>query len=90
MPVILHTLIGGNVDRRTQTQELIPGTPAFGNDGSAWIYVGPATAAVAANATAATVTGTFSINATAGGSYKVTTAFAVGDYGWARKTTSPL
>lgn len=86
----LLPIIGANADRRTQTPEFKPGTPALSTDNTTFVYVGPATTAVAANSTAATVTGTFGINDTAGGTYTVTTAFAIGDYGWASKTTSPL
>lgn len=86
----LLPIIGANADRRTQVPEFKPGTPALSTDNETYVYVGPATTAVNANSSAATVTGTFGINNTAGGSYTVSTAFAIGDYGWASKSTSPL
>ena len=86
----LFPLIGANADLRTTTPLFKPGTPALADDGGTYLYVGPATTVVAKDSTAATVTGTFGINNTSGGDYTVTTAFAIGDYGWVKKTASAL
>lgn len=81
-------LVGANPSRRTQSREFLPGTAALDDQNRSWVYVGPAANAVAAAATC-TVTGAFAVNATSG-SYTADAAFAAGDYGWVRKTTSPL
>lgn len=81
-------LAGATPSRRTQTPEFKPGHAALDDQNRTWVYVGPATNTIAAAATC-TVTGTFVVNNTAG-NYTADTAFATGDYGWVRKTTSPL
>ena len=86
--VLVTGTIGANTDRRTQTAEFTVGLPALDNQNRSWVYVGPAANAIAAAATC-TVTGAFAVNNTAG-NYTAETAFAAGDYGWVRKTTSPL
>lgn len=73
---------------RSITPQFKVGTPVMGDQNRTWVYVGPAANAIAANATC-TVTGAFAVNATAG-NYTADTAFATGEYGWVRKTTSPL
>lgn len=81
-------LVGGNTDRRTTVQEMTPGTSMLDNQNRTWVYVGPAANVIAAAATC-TVTGAFAVNNTAG-NYTADTAFATGEYGWVRKTASPL
>lgn len=81
-------MVGANTDRRTQTQEYTPGMAALDNQNRTWVYVGPAANPITAAATC-TVTGAFAVNQTAG-NYTADAAFATGDYGWVRKTTSPL
>lgn len=89
MGAILSTpIIGANTDRRTTTPEFAVGTPAITTGNKTYVYVGPATNAIA-DAAACTVTGAFVVNNTAG-TYTADKAFAAGDYGWVTKTTSPL
>lgn len=81
-------LVGANPSRRTSSPEFKVGTTQLDDANRTWVYVGPSANAVSAAATC-TVTGAFAVNNTAG-SYTADTAFATGDYGWVRKTTSPL
>jgi len=81
-------VMGANTDRRTSTAEFTVGLPMLDNQNRTWVYVGPAANAISAAATC-TVTGAFAVNNTAG-NYTADTAFATGDFGWVRKTTSPL
>ena len=81
-------IVGANPSRRTTTPEHAVGTPSLDSGNRTFVYVGPAANAIAAAATC-TVTGAFAVNATAG-TYTADTAFAAGEYGWVRKTTSPL
>lgn len=81
-------LVGANPSRRTSSPEFKVGTTQLDDANRTWVYVGPSTNAISAAATC-TVTGAFAVNNTAG-SYTADTAFATGDYGWVRKTTSPL
>jgi hypothetical protein len=62
------------------------GTPQVGILNDTWVYV---------QASQAVATGTCSVSSAfvltdAAGDYTADTAFASGDYGWVRKTTSPL
>lgn len=79
-------LAGANSDRRTTTAEFKLGTPALDTDNRTWVYV-KASEAVATGT--CTVSGAFALT-DAAGTYTADTAFASGDYGWVRKTTSPL
>jgi hypothetical protein len=81
-------LVGANPSRRTTSREFLPGSACLDDQNRTWVYVGPSTNAIAAAATC-TVTGAFVVNNTAG-TYTADTAFATGEYGWVRKTTSPL
>ena len=81
-------MAGAQANRRTSTPEFKVGTTNLDDSNRTFVYVGPATNAIAAAATC-TVTGAFAVNATAG-NYTADTAFVAGDYGWVRKTTSPL
>ena len=81
-------MAGAQANRRTSTPEFKVGTTNLDDSNRTYVYVGPATNAIAA-AAACTVTGAFAVNATAG-NYTADTAFAAGDYGWVRKTPSPL
>lgn len=85
---IATSLVGANTDRRTTTPEFAVGTPIMAGANRTYVYVGPAANAITA-AAACTVNGNFTVNNTAG-TYTADTAFATGDYGWVRKTTSPL
>ena len=62
------------------------GTPQIGALNDTWVYV-LASGTVATGT--CTVDSAFTVTDTAG-SYTADTAFASGDYGWVRKTTSPL
>ena len=81
-------MAGAQANRRTSTPEFKVGTTNLDDSNRTFVYVGPATNAIAAAATC-TVTGAFAVNATAG-NYTADTAFAAGDDGWVRKTASPL
>ena len=81
-------LVGANPSRRTSTPEFKVGTTQLDDSNRTFVYVGPATNAINAAATC-TVTGAFAVNNTAG-TYTADAAFAAGDYGWVRKTASPL
>ncbi len=88
MTIAAVPLVGANTDRRTPTPEFAVGTPTIAGGNRTYVYVGPAANAIAAGATC-TVTGTFAVNNTAD-NYTADKAFAPGEYGWVRKTTSPL
>ena len=81
-------MAGAQANRRTSTPEFKVGTTNLDDSNRTFVYVGPATNAIAAAATC-TVTGAFAVTAAAG-PYTADTAFAAGDYGWVRKTASPL
>lgn len=81
-------LIGANTDRRTSNAEFHVGCPLIGADNNTYVYVGPAANAIADAATC-TVTGAFAVNNTAG-NYTADKGFTAGQYGWVRKTASPL
>ena len=79
-------LAGVNFARRTTTKEYTLGTPQLDDSNRTWVYV---------QASEAVATGTCTVSAAfaltdAAGSYTADTAFASGEYGWVRKTTSPL
>ena len=81
-------IVGGNPSRRTTSPEFKVGTATIDDSNRTFVYVGPAANTIAAAATC-TVTGAFAVNNTAG-TYTADTAFATGEYGWVRKTASPL
>ena len=81
-------MAGANVARRTTTKEFALGTAQIDDQNRTWVYV-QADVAVAA-AAAPVVSATFHLTAATGGSYTADTAFAANEYGWVRKTTSPL
>ena len=87
MPFTLP-LVGAQASRRTSTPEFKVGTTQLDDSNRTFVYVGPAANAINAAATC-TVTGAFAVNNTAG-TYTADAAFATGEYGWVRKTTSPL
>jgi hypothetical protein len=78
--------IGVSFTRRTTDPEHGLGTPVLGDKNDTWVYV---------VATETVATGTCTVDASfnltdAAGDYTADTAFASGEYGWVRKTTSPL
>ena len=81
-------MLGAQANRRTPTPEFKVGTTNLDDSNRTFVYVGPAANAISA-AAPCTVTGTFAVNNTAG-SYTADAAFATGEYGWVRKTASPL
>jgi hypothetical protein len=87
MPSITGKL-GVSYSKRDTVPTFAVGTSDFDDANRSWVYVGPAANAISAAATC-TVTGPFAVNATAG-NYTADVAFATGEYGWVRKTTTPL
>lgn len=87
MPFVIP-MVGANPDRRTSNREFDLGTAQIDDNNSTWVYV-LAPAAVAAAAVVVLTQPAFTI-ATGAGNYTADTAFAAGEYGWVRKTTSPL
>lgn len=79
-------LAGVNFARRTTTKEYTLGTPQLDDSNRTWVYV-QASEAVATGT--CTVSAAFALTDTAG-TYTADVAFASGEYGWVRKTTSPL
>lgn len=87
MPAVIP-LVGVNFARRTTDKEFKLGTPQLDDSNQTWVYV-QANVAVAA-AQAPVVSAAFALTAATGGSYTADTAFAANEYGWVRKTTTPL
>lgn len=85
MPAVIP-LVGVNFARRTTNKEFKLGTPQLDDDNRTWVYV-QASEAVATGT--CTVSGAFALT-DAAGSHTADVAFASGEYGWVRKTTSPL
>ena len=81
-------MVGANPARRTTTKEFQLGTTQLDDSNRTWVYV---VADVVVGAAAVPVmSAAFHLTAAAAGAYTADTAFAIGDYGWVRKTTSPL
>ena len=85
MPAVIP-LVGVNFARRTTTKEFKLGTPQLDDDNRTWVYV---------QASEVVATGTCTVSVAfaltdAAGNYTADTAFASGEYGWVRKTTTPL
>lgn len=87
MPAVIP-LVGVNFARRTTTKEFTLGTPQLDDSNRTWVYV-QADVAVAA-AQAPVLSGAFHLTAATGGSYTADTVFAANEYGWVRKTATPL
>lgn len=85
MPFVIP-MVGAQAARRTSSREFKLGTAQIDDSNRTWVYV-QASGAVPTGA--CTVTGAFTVNSTAG-SYTADAAFASGEYGWVRKTTTPL
>lgn len=79
-------LAGVNFARRTTTKEYTLGTPQLDDSNRTWVYV---QASEAVDTGTCTVSAAFALT-DAAGSYTADTAFVSGEYGWVRKTTSPL
>lgn len=85
MPFVIP-MIGANASRRTTTPEFELGTAQLDTDNQTWVYV---------QASETVATGTCTVSAAfaltdAAGNYTADVAFASGEYGWVRKTTTPL
>ena len=79
-------MIGAQVVRRSLTKEFTLGTAQVDDQNRTWVYV---------QASEVVATGTCTVGATflltdAAGNYTADVAFAISEYGWVRKTTSPL
>ena len=79
-------MVGAAAARRTTTREFKLGTAQLDDSNQTWVYV---------QASEAVATGTCTVSAAfaltdAAGNYTADTAFAAGEYGWVRKTASPL
>ena len=85
MPFVIP-MVGAQAARRTTNREFKLGTVQLDDSNQTWVYV---------QASEAVATGTCTVSAAfaltdAAGSYTADTAFASGEYGWVRKTTTPL
>ena len=85
MPFVIP-MVGPQASRRTSTREFTLGTAQIDDSNRTWVYV---------QASEAVATGTCTVSAAfaltdAAGNYTADTAFAAGEYGWVRKTASPL
>lgn len=87
MPAIIP-MVGAQFARRTTTKEFTLGTAQIDDSNRTWVYV--ISNVVVNAAQAPVVSGAFALTAATGGNYTADNAFAVGEYGWVRKTTSPL
>lgn len=79
-------IVGANTDRRTLTQEFRLGTAFIDTQARTWTY-GQASEAVATGT--CTLSASFVITDT-GGAHTADTVFAINEYGWVRRTTSPI
>lgn len=85
MPFVIP-MVGAQAARRTSNREFKLGTVQLDDSNQTWVYV---------QASEAVATGTCTVSAAfaltdAAGNYTADTAFASGEYGWVRKTTTPL
>lgn len=85
MPFVIP-MVGAAAARRTTNREFKLGTVQLDDSNQTWVYV-QASEAVATGT--CTVSGAFALT-DAAGNYTADTAFASGEYGWVRKTTTPL
>lgn len=81
-------MAGASATRRTTTKEFALGTTQLDDSNRTWVYV-QADLAVGA-AAAPVMSAAFHLTAAAAGAYTADVAFAINEYGWVRKTTSPL
>lgn len=85
MPFVIP-MVGAQAARRTTNREFKLGTVQLDDSNQTWVYV---------QASESVATGTCTVSAAfaltdAAGNYTADTAFASGEYGWVRKTTTPL
>ena len=79
-------MVGAAAARRTTNREFKLGTVQLDDSNQTWVYV---------QASEAVATGTCTVSAAfaltdAAGNYTADAVFASGEYGWVRKTASPL
>lgn len=79
-------MLGANYARRSTSPDFALGQSSLGTDNRTWVYV---------QASETVATGTCTVDANfaltdAAGDYTADVAFASGEYGWVRKTTTPL
>lgn len=86
---IATNLVGINFSRRTDSAEFKVGTAVIDTSNRTWVYCG-ADIAIPAATTAAVLSAAFRLTATTTGAYTADAAFAANEFGWVRKTTSPL
>jgi len=79
-------MVGAQANRRTSNKEFVLGTSQLDDQNRNWVYV-QASEAVAIGT--CTVSATFVLTDLAG-NYTADAAFAINEYGWVRKTASPL
>jgi hypothetical protein len=80
-------MAGAAHERKTPYSELRVGTPCLDDANRTWVYV--KFHATVAGGAAVTIDGSFN-TATGTGYTNGASAAAAGDFGWVRKTTSPL
>ena len=85
MPFVIP-MVGAQAARRTTNREFKLGTVQLDDSNQTWVYV---------QASEAVATGTCTVSAAfaltdAAGNYTADAAFASGEYGWVRKTATPL
>ena len=85
MPFVIP-MVGAQAARRTTNREFKLGTVQLDDSNQTWVYV---------QASEAVATGTCTVSAAfaltdAAGNYTADATFASGEYGWVRKTTTPL
>ena len=85
MPFVIP-MVGAQAARRTTNREFKLGTVQLDDSNQTWVYV---------QASESVATGTCTVSAAfaltdAAGNYTADTAFASGEYGWVRKTATPL
>ena len=85
MPFVIP-MVGAQAARRTTNREFKLGTVQLDDSNQTWVYV-QASEAVAIGT--CTVSAAFALT-DAAGNYTADAAFASGEYGWVRKTTTPL
>ena len=85
MPFVIP-MVGATAARRTTAREFKLGTVQLDDSNQTWVYV---QASEAVTTGTCTVSGAFALT-DAAGNYTADTAFTSGEYGWVRKTASPL
>lgn len=82
-------LVGANPLLADDTPRFKPGHSAMDDQNRTWVYAGPLSGGALAAAATCTLTGALALTNVAG-NYTTDSGLAVGQYGWVRKTASPL